>query len=264
MKKLITICTAVELIVFVTSVTYAALPSDNFDDNSMNTSMWILYQENPVKVWMEEINQRLELRSAANVKYSVAVYFSNGWGLRTTDNFSLKVDLHNSSTSGPYYSSLDVMFGIGKGVDDLGTISNNNVTIGASHYLDSQTNSRSFYYSTTTNGIEDGNQEDRNQNDGTLYISYDASIDKIYLSLTGYWADDALWTAEGVLQGEWGSTVVSPFLGGRVDNRVLDSGDAYLDNFVVESGTVVPEPATVCLLGLGGLLLSRNRKFNKK
>ncbi len=26
----------------------------------------------------------------------------------------------------------------------------------------------------------------------------------------------------------------------------------------------VPEPATICLLGLGGLLLSRNRKFNKK
>jgi hypothetical protein len=26
---------------------------------------------------------------------------------------------------------------------------------------------------------------------------------------------------------------------------------------------VVPEPATICLLGLGGLLLSRNRKFNK-
>ena len=26
----------------------------------------------------------------------------------------------------------------------------------------------------------------------------------------------------------------------------------------------VPEPATICLLGLGGLLLGRNRKFNKK
>lgn len=28
--------------------------------------------------------------------------------------------------------------------------------------------------------------------------------------------------------------------------------------------TVVPEPATICLLGLGGLLLGRNRKSNKK
>jgi hypothetical protein len=27
---------------------------------------------------------------------------------------------------------------------------------------------------------------------------------------------------------------------------------------------IIPEPATICLLGLGGLLLARNRRFNKK
>jgi len=32
----------------------------------------------------------------------------------------------------------------------------------------------------------------------------------------------------------------------------------------VDDIQLVPEPATICLLGLGGLLLGRNRKFNKK
>jgi hypothetical protein len=34
--------------------------------------------------------------------------------------------------------------------------------------------------------------------------------------------------------------------------------------WAVRPGDVVPEPATICLLGLGCLLLGRNRKFNKK
>jgi hypothetical protein len=38
---------------------------------------------------------------------------------------------------------------------------------------------------------------------------------------------------------------------------------AGIKRFVVE-GYTVPEPATICLLGLGGLLPGRSRKFNKK
>lgn len=43
----------------------------------------------------------------------------------------------------------------------------------------------------------------------------------------------------------------------------LDSGIDY-HPYGVDNLTFVPEPATICLLGLGGLMLARNRKSNKK
>jgi len=63
MKRLITICITAGLVVFTTSLAYAALPSDNFNDNSMDTSLWSIYEKNPSKAWLDETNRRLEMRS---------------------------------------------------------------------------------------------------------------------------------------------------------------------------------------------------------
>jgi hypothetical protein len=73
MKKLITIC----VMAAMTSVAYSSLPSDNFNDNSMNTSMWDFYQESP-KVWLDETNGRLEARSPADVEDAASSYSANG------------------------------------------------------------------------------------------------------------------------------------------------------------------------------------------
>jgi hypothetical protein len=80
----------------------------------------------------------------------------------------------------------------------------------------------------------------RESNDGTLYISYDAGAGELYLSHTGY-GKTAADVNVNVLNSIWQGSVVSPFLGGTVDytSIMVNSGDAYLDNFVVDSGTVI-------------------------
>jgi hypothetical protein len=262
MKRLITLCAVAAMMVFVTSLA-CALPSDNFDDNSRNTSLWNLYEDNHDNAWLEEIHERLELRSTAVVEDKAAVYVANGWGLSTTDNFSFKIDFHNSFTSGGFYTWATVFLGLGKG-SDLATIRANNAIVDAAWDRGDEGDSPPysvFNYSYSTDGNEIWSDHGtRDPTDGTLYVSYDTGADELYLSPTGYGEDDASATISGLLKGEWGADVVTPFLGGDVENVALDSGVAYLDNFVVDSGTFVPEPATVCLLGLGGVALLRKRR----
>jgi hypothetical protein len=258
MKKLITICLSVGLMVFATSVAYAALPSDNFDNNSMDT-MWNLYEDNHSNAWLDETNYRLELRSTEAAGDFAAVYVANGWGLSTTDNFSFKADFHNSFTSGGFDTWATVFLGIGKG-SDLATIRANNAIVDAAWDRSYEYNPPPysvFGYSYTVDGDESWSGEARASSDGTLYVSYDAGADELYLSHTGYGEPNASDTISGLLKGEWGGDVITPFIGGDVENVALDSGVAYLDNFVVD----VPEPATMALLGLGGLgLVGRKKK----
>jgi len=143
-------------------------------------------------------------------------------------------------------------------------MSDNGSSIGAELGVDKQGNENPFFWGDkTTDGIHvNEGQKPRSLTDGTLYISYNAAADELYLSDAGYWATNAFVAIPGLLKGEWGGGVVSPDLTGEA-NVALASGDAYLDNFVVDSGTIVlvPEPATIGLLGLGALGLLKNRRF---
>jgi hypothetical protein len=244
MKQLITIC-AVAIMVFVTSVAYA-LPSDNFNDNSINPTLWILQEDDHNNAWLDEVNQRLEFRSTANANDVTAIYLANNWGLLPTDDFSLRVDFHEPLTIGDSGSS--VALGVAKDED-------NYVLIGAG-----RDNSGSYFWYNIESGgsYEDGGVV-RDVSDGTLYISYNATGDELYLSDTDYGSSDALFTIEDLLQDEWGSVAVGPFIGGWSDSMILASGQAYLDNFVVDSGAYIPEPATIALLGFGSLTLLRRK-----
>jgi len=220
------------------------LPSDDFNDNSMNTSMWNLFQESS-NVWLDETNERLEVRSTADMNGAGVVYYANGWGFLTADNFSFKADFHDSSISVPGDYEFGTELGLGKAGGDLATIYNNNATISATKIVDEYENVARLGCDKNTDGnhVSEGHKT-RSQDNGTLYISYDASKDELYLSDTGYWASNAWVTIPGLLKGEWDSAIVIPFLGGSyMRNISLNSGDAYLDNFVVDSGTIVPVPA---------------------
>jgi hypothetical protein len=262
MKRLILICLAVGLMVFANSASYATLPSDNFNDNSRNTAIWGLYEDNHSNAWLDETNERLEMRSTGAAGDFAAVYVANGWSLSTTEDFSFKADFHNSFTSEVLYAWATVIIGIGKG-SDLATIRGNNAIVEAAWERGSEYELPPysvFDYSYTVDGNESWSGETRYSSDGTLYVSYDTTSDELYLSHTGYWEINASYTIPGLLKGEWGGDVVTPFIGGDAENAALASGEAYLDNFVVESGTFVPEPATICLLGLGALSLIRRKR----
>ena len=89
---------------------------------------------------------------------------------------------------------------------------------------------------------------------GTLYISYDASVDELYLSGSGYGSAAVLETITGLL-GASGS--VDVIIGGG-DDVVLTSGQCYLDNFEVSAATLIGWPPATDLdsngfIGLGDL-----------
>jgi hypothetical protein len=123
-----------------------------------------------------------------------------------------------------------------------------------------------FYAAVVTDGSESAaGQKDKAIDSGTLYISYDASQDELYLSDTGYGEANSWVTITGLLQNEWDAGFVFPYIGGWSDGVTLNSGDAYLDNFVVDSGSimVIPAPGSITLgaiaVGLVGSLKRRRK-----
>lgn len=247
MKKLITICVAVGLMVFATSAAYA-LPSDDFSDDAMDTTLWTLFEENHAYAWLDEIYGRLEFRTTASADDAAALYIANDWGFVPTSDFSFKVGFHYSSTI-----SGSVLLGLAKDIEDNDVWLEAGYGEGKAHFCWDAFVDGSFYDG------EDG--KSRSLDGGTLYISYDATEDELYLSDSGYGSGSAWGTISGLVQGAWGADMVSPLLGGSAGDpgEALPSGVAYLDNFVVDSGTIIPEPATIALLGLGSLSLLRRK-----
>ena len=153
-----------------------------------------------------------------------AVYASNGWSLDTEEDFALEVDFHYSSIS-----SSDGWVGI--------TIENGDSYVSISAGSDS--NESYFYYEALVDGNTVVEQEPRGSDDGTLYISYDAGLNSLYLSSVGYGSANAyVWqTISNPLQGQWASEPADVVISGGSDGVALSSGQAYLDNFIVVKGT---------------------------
>lgn len=177
MKNLIMICAVAAMMVFTGSVAYA-LPSDDFNDDSMDTNLWILFEEDHANAWLDEIHARLEMRSTGAAE-AAAVYTPNAWGFDPAYDFSFKVDFHCAPASA--LGTANVLLGVGKGPDD-------NAQISAGYY--GPDGGDSFFHCQYVVGGSESEYETepRTPDGGTLYISYDASEDDLYLSDTGYWS----------------------------------------------------------------------------
>ncbi len=103
--------------------------------------------------------------------YLVADYTANGWSFDTSEDFEVKVDFH--------YSNVNDQNG-GVGIN----VGNNDGYVSVS--AGSDTGASYFYYETYVGGSPVSNQELRDSNDGTLYISFDADLNDLYLSRTGF------------------------------------------------------------------------------
>ena len=196
--------------------------SDNFDDNARG-DMWTMYEESPSDCWVEETNQRLEIQATATAQDVVAGYVSRLWALDLASDFSLKIDFHYGRVT---YPDAWVLIAL---VPDSVDPRNEYVDLAAG----CDEFAPYFWYENDVDG--ETAWAARASNDGTLYVSYNAAIDSLYLSYTGYGSANAWQTVSG-LKGRWGTDHVHVCLGGGSAGQVLSSADAYLDNFVIESG----------------------------
>jgi hypothetical protein len=201
---------------------------DDFDDDRQG-SMWLYGGDDLSNCRLDEINQRLELTTTAKAGGISAHYLSNGWGIDPTCDFWLRVDFRQSLMLGDTAWLAVVLT---PDVKDIGT-EHIRFGVGSSQF------SPYFTYEAIGETIKQSRLASRREESGVLYVSYDAALDELYLSNTGYGTENAWATARDFLQGMWGGQILALMLEGGANRLEVGSGDAYLDNFVVESGSLV-------------------------
>jgi hypothetical protein len=220
-----------------TPTTYIGRYSDDYSFNGSIDNVMIFdraLSADEIEILYSEGNGTETLPS----DHDFAAYLANGWSIDAAEDFEVKADFHYSSIS-----QRDGWVGI--------TIENDDVYAALSVGSDSG----AAYYYADTNSISE--QSSRVSDDGTLYVSYDSTLDELYLSYTGYGVSDAWQTISGMLQSS-GSVSVS--IGGGSDNVELVLGNAYLDNFEVTTASLLGWPPATDLdedglIGLGDLVI---------
>ncbi len=223
--------------------------SDNFNDG-LKSAMWFRSIDDYDNVWVTEDANSLNLRSIGEVTKpgSYAGYAANGWTYDVSENFTAKVDFHYSAVD-----SYNGWIGITVGNNDANYVS---ILVG------SEDNQAYLYYEKVVDAnVVSSDRIIRTSNDGTLYISYSAAADELYVSTVGYGAADAWQTAVGLLQGQWISgTVYVSIGGGGVCDGIAAGGQARLDNFETAAGKIVGWPPATDLdsdgfIGLGDFII---------
>jgi len=212
-----------------TDPTNPAVLSDNFNDNDP-ADLWQLDGEDLTNCWLESVNRRIELRTTARaVQGSSAYYRGSNWRIDPSDDFAFRVSYH--------YGLLTdnvgwVFFGVTPNVQD--DLYAGYVKLGAG--CDGKF---PFLWYEAIDGVDMRiDFSTRPDDDGVLYISYSAALDELYVSGTGYGKQNAWGVIPNMLGDSWRHEPVTVFLGGGADGLEIRSGDAWLDNFVLDSGTI--------------------------
>jgi hypothetical protein len=242
------------------SVASAVEYTDDFDDNTVGPQYTVV--DDGAAVSLAETNQRLEISSTLDAARLDIILLSNGgigFYLGTAGDFEMKIDYvlaalgagRSHAADPDAVAILNLGFGVQPSGDDsvsLGIAGNPLGTGLVSGYRISDVETLNPFLDATAGGS------------GTLYVSYDASEDKIHLSNDGYGAGLADETLDGLIAA-WGDPdKVLVAFGGLIQNSSLTSGGSYLDNFEITSGTIVPEPASLAMLAAGGLGMLRLRR----
>ena len=213
---------------------------DNFDDNSKGT-MWKVYTDNP-NIQVKEINKRIEFTAKANETPMFAGYVADSkWPIDPNHDFALRLDLNYD---------LVTMEG---GWLTFGVTPNN--TEPRKQYVQFGIACVSLFQSFWREWKEGYEVrwtfEDRRVSKSTLYISYDAASDTIYMGKTGYGPENAWEVLPDSIRGRWGRKPIYVFIGFATEGAVVDAGHAFADNFALDTGTIVnteppkpPEPNT--------------------
>lgn len=207
--------------------------ADDFGDGQAEPLWWIS-EPYPEHMWIQETEGRLEVQATEEIEDSHAAYVSNGWRLDTTSDFALRVDFHFAKlTTGDSWVFVALLPSLTPG-DDEPVARNIGFEAGC-------INDQPFYqYEVMNDALDREESKPRLADDGTLYLSYSADTDELYLSDTSYGKTNAWKTVRGLLGAQWETGPVYVALGGGSDHVALETGDAYLDNFVINAGVLVP------------------------
>jgi hypothetical protein len=209
----------------------SAIQSDNFNDGVTDPA-WATIQDTPAILSLAETNERLEFNFGDNPlvgNSAEAMYISNGWSADLTADFAMRVDFYFTGplTTGDRGVGLGLRFNDGSDVVRL-TAGADGVNYGGYAILDDGEIARGVWWSRVTDS-------------GTLYLSYEAAVDCLYLSRTGFWASSAISVVPGYVAGQLGATsadiVLSAYSVGATEP--LAGSLAYLDNFVIPALFVV-------------------------
>lgn len=236
----------------------SVVASDDFDVLTDVNSKWTQVIDNPSQLTVIRQNQRVEAISTGSTSANNdALFLSNGPGgfrLSTADDFEIAIDFsftHAALAGGASIQDATLLdFGVGRDLDgqDSAAIGfgyiNGGIPIAGVAFASRINDSQSLSYG--VNG----------STSGTFVISYNAAGDDLTASIQG----GPSFVLNDTVQSIWGASDLLVSFGARGNGMVFGSGDATLDNFVVRSGTLVPEPATMGLLGIAAMgLLKRKR-----
>jgi hypothetical protein len=218
--------------------------TENFDDNTMG-AVWgvadYAYNCEESSFTLSEINQRLEfsatlppLQSEEDENSCVEFYYSNQWWLDVNQDFAFKIDYHTNPISEG--DCAEVLLGIAPSTQDVETLY-------PYIYLSAGCCEGENYY-WYEGEYNDWDEVLRSTDNGTLYVSYVAATDTLYLGYEGYGAVNAWITLPGILKGQWGGVPIYVGFGGAAyDGATVTAGQFYLDNFVLDSGVVTQTTA---------------------
>jgi len=197
---------------------------DNFDDNKKGTP-WKLFGETATAKVLE-VNKRLEFTTNASTSVPFVGYMSDKWWIDPNQDFQMKVDLYFDLVASP---AGWINFGITPNPDqprDAYATFGIGCSGGIQNYWREWTDGSGTYMDFVGRVVPRV----------TLYISYDHWSDILYLSDVGYGPDGAWQTLPNFVQGRWGRVPLYVFLSATTQNITIASGQAYMDNFVIEKG----------------------------
>ena len=248
------------LLAAVLTVTNSALgQSDDFNDNARGPQ-WTLLEDDPATLSLLEQNQQLEVIADAPPTSNIdAIYLSNGAGgfkLSTAADFDISIDysITDWTALGGTSELITLVLGVGRDLDGtdsaaigVGLSGFGALGYGAAYRIDDQQTA------VPINILPLGS--------GTIFVSYDALGDDLTLGLNG----GSAYILQDTVVGIWNADSLWVSFGARGSGHTLATGHASLDNFIIESGDVIPipEPATATLLLTAATLALRRRRFRK-
>lgn len=203
--------------------------ADDFEDD-LPAPLWQTYEPKPNTVHLQELNGRLELVTPVPADGATALYVAGNWRLDASKDFSLKIDFRfDANTPGEGW----VLVGLTP-TPASPTGEYVNMTAGS---LDGEA-----IYSGRSAAV--GSRQKwwaaRGCDAGTLYISYNAETDELYRSFTGFGPVNAWHRAQGLVAGMWGGKPLYVIVGGGTTGMDVRPGKAWLDNFSLDNGDVLP------------------------